>query len=84
MSLLTTHTTHCYTTQHTRYWKLHPDSGWDAPGLAAALEARGVHVGVYASHKLRAVTHLDVSKAQVEYACRAVADALQQKPVALL
>jgi threonine aldolase len=46
----------------------------DAPGLVAALRERGVEMGAIGPRRVRAVTHLDVTRADVEEAARAVAD----------
>jgi threonine aldolase len=43
----------------------------DAPSVVAALLARGVRMGAMGSRTIRAVTHLDVSAAQVERALAA-------------
>lgn len=39
--------------------------GRDAPAVSAALSARGVEIGAMGAETLRAVTHLDVSRAQM-------------------
>jgi threonine aldolase len=44
----------------------------DAPGLVAALEREGVLMGAVGDGRVRAVTHLDVSAADVDLALRAV------------
>jgi threonine aldolase len=46
----------------------------DAPALVAALAERGVAMGAMGPHRVRAATHLDVTRADVEAAARAVAD----------
>ena len=49
-------------------------TGLDADAFMAALAKRGVRLGVISATRLRAVTHLDVTLAQVETAARAVCD----------
>jgi threonine aldolase len=44
----------------------------DAPGLVAALEREGVLMGAVGAGRVRAVTHLDVSAADVDLALDAV------------
>ncbi len=46
----------------------------DAPALVAALAERGVGMGAVGPRRVRAATHLDVTRADVEAAARAVAD----------
>jgi threonine aldolase len=48
----------------------------DAPALVEALLARGVRMGAMGSRTIRAVTHLDVSAAQIERAVEAAGAAL--------
>ena len=43
-------------------------TGLDAPTISKALEAKGVNIGAFGSTILRAVTHLDISAAQIEEA----------------
>ncbi|CAN5215314.1 threonine aldolase family protein [soil metagenome] len=43
----------------------------DAPGLAALVAEHGVAVGVLDSHRIRAVTHLDVSRRDIDTALEA-------------
>ena len=50
--------------------------GRDAPGVQAALTDRGVRVSSNGRTRLRAVTHLDVTRAQVEAAGKIVAETL--------
>lgn len=49
-------------------------TGLDAETFMARLAARGVRLGALSATRLRAVTHLDVTSAQVENAARAVRD----------
>jgi threonine aldolase len=51
-------------------------TGLTAPEFAEALLARGVRVGAMGSSRVRAVTHLDVSRAGVEQALAAAREAL--------
>ena len=48
----------------------------DAPGLVARLAAR-VELPAFAAHRVRAVTHLDVSRAAVERSVAAIAGAMR-------
>jgi len=50
----------------------------DAPSLARALGERGVRVNPVAPHRLRAVTHLDVSAADVEEALARIAELVRE------
>ncbi|MFQ5971574.1 MAG: threonine aldolase family protein [Alphaproteobacteria bacterium] len=47
-------------------------TGSSAPGLSASLETQGIRIGATDETRLRAVTHLDVSRAQVEEAAQVV------------
>lgn len=47
-------------------------SGKQAPSLSAALEAQGINIGAMGPGMLRAVTHLDVDREQVETAAKAL------------
>ncbi len=49
----------------------------DAAQLAAALKTKGVKIGAMSSHKLRACTHLDVTREQVLCAAEAIGECLQ-------
>ncbi len=51
----------------------------DAEAFVAGLAKRGVRVGAVSATRLRAVTHLDVTPAQVEAAVRAVCDIAAQQ-----
>ncbi|MEZ6242190.1 MAG: GntG family PLP-dependent aldolase [Phycisphaerales bacterium] len=57
------------------YFDLDPAWG-DAPTLAARLESKGVRLLAVGAQRLRAVTHLDVTRAQIETAIEAAADAV--------
>jgi threonine aldolase len=48
----------------------------DAPAVREAAKARGVKVGAWTASRIRAVTHLDVTRAEVEYAATVVRDVL--------
>jgi len=48
----------------------------DAPGLVARIADR-VEIQAFDAHRVRAVTHLDVSRADVELALEAFADELR-------
>ena len=51
------------------YLRLEPDEAWvDAPGLAAAMGQRGALALALGNHGMRLVTHLDVSREEVERA----------------
>jgi len=50
---------------------------YDAPALCKALEAQDVHMFAMTQHRIRAVFHLDISGAQVDYAVRAVTGLLE-------
>ena len=54
--------------------------GMDAPALAARLQERGVQVGAVDRRRIRAVTHLDVDRAQVEAAARMMGEVLADEP----
>ncbi|MCC7275639.1 MAG: aminotransferase class I/II-fold pyridoxal phosphate-dependent enzyme [Alphaproteobacteria bacterium] len=56
------------------------ETGWKAPQLESALRARGIRMGSENQRRLRAVTHLDVTRAGVEEAGEAVADILRGAP----
>ena len=43
-------------------------TGLDAPTLSKALQAKGINIGSFGPTILRAVTHLDISAAQIEEA----------------
>ncbi len=53
-------------------------SGVPAQAVADRLEQRGVNVGVFGEHLLRAVTHLGVGRAQVEKAAAALAETVEE------
>ncbi|MGH7684273.1 MAG: low specificity L-threonine aldolase, partial [Vulcanimicrobiaceae bacterium] len=53
--------------------------GLSAPDVATALEEQHVRLSVMGKTKLRAVTHLDVSQAQVESAARAIRSVLVKR-----
>jgi threonine aldolase len=53
------------------FFHLAPDSGWAAPDLARAVREHGVEVGAFGPTLIRAVTHLDVSQADIDAALAA-------------
>ncbi len=52
-------------------------TGFTAQELSAKLLRQGIRIGAESTYRLRAVTHMDVSKAQVEEAADALAAALE-------
>lgn len=52
------------------------DTGVAAPALSTALEAEGINIGAFTPTMLRAVTHLDVNREQVETAAHALVAAI--------
>lgn len=56
-----------------------PPEGWSGDAFESALEARGVRMGP-AGGRVRAVTHLDVSAADVETAVGVIADVVARGP----
>jgi threonine aldolase len=54
------------------YFALEPDSGYDATRFCEALRERGVRMGALGPNLVRAVTHLDVSSADIDVALAAV------------
>lgn len=55
-------------------------SGISAPAMQTGLEERGVRITAVSQRRLRAVTHLDVSSADVEEAADAVRAVLEEMP----
>ncbi len=51
-------------------------TGVSAPAVVAHLERRGINLGAFSSTVLRAVTHLDVTRSQVEEAAQALVEAI--------
>lgn len=49
------------------------DTGWKAPDLSARLLERGIRIGALSSTRMRAVTHLDVTRDQVVEAANTLA-----------
>jgi threonine aldolase len=58
------------------FFEVMPESGFDAPRLVAALRERGVELGAFGPRRIRAVTHLDVTRGDVEAALAAFAAVL--------
>ena len=54
----------------------HPEA--DASDFSARLAARGLRIGAMSAHRMRAVTHLDVSAAEVEAAANVLAETLSE------
>ena len=50
--------------------------GWTPARLVEACEERGVGMGTAAGNRIRAVTHLDVNKADIDSALKVISDAL--------
>lgn len=55
------------------------EAGASAHDVRARLEARGINIGAHSASLIRAVTHLDVSRAQVEEAGEAFAEVVSEK-----
>ena len=56
-------------------------AGVSARNVRARLEARGINVGARSEAILRIVTHLDVSRAQVEKAAQALVETVEERAV---
>jgi threonine aldolase len=50
--------------------------GWTAPKLVEACKERGVGLGANSATRIRAVTHLDVSRADIDTALKVIGDVL--------
>jgi threonine aldolase len=50
------------------FFQVTPASGWTAPDLARELREQGIEVGAFGPTLIRAVTHLDVSREDVDRA----------------
>ncbi len=50
------------------FFHLKPESGWSAPGFAQAVREHGVEIGAFGPTLIRAVTHLDVSREDIDAA----------------
>jgi threonine aldolase len=61
------------------FFELGPSSGWDAPKFAAAMLERNIVVGAFTPTRVRCVTHLDVSRADIDQALAAAAEVLGTK-----
>jgi threonine aldolase len=48
------------------------DGPLGAEAVAAALREQGIRIGGYGQHRMRAVTHLDITRAEIETVLRAV------------
>lgn len=57
-------------------------NGWTAPKLAAALKAKGVEIGAFGAQRVRVLTHLDVSRADIDTALGTIRDTLAGAPPA--
>jgi threonine aldolase len=62
------------------YFALAPETRLDGPGFCRALLSRGVRMGALGTNLVRAVTHLDVSTADIDTALAAVRDTLTATP----
>jgi threonine aldolase len=61
------------------FFEVQPHSGWDAPRLADALKERGIILGAFGPTVIRAVTHLDVTREDIDTALHAF-DAVLRHP----
>ena len=50
------------------FFHLKPTSGWTAPDFAQAVKEQGVEIGAFGPTFMRAVTHLDVSREDIDQA----------------
>ena len=50
--------------------------GWTTAKLVEACKERGVGMGAAAGNRIRAVTHLDVNRAEIDTALKVISDAL--------
>jgi len=50
------------------FFHLTPESGWTAPDLARAVREQGIEIGAFGPTLIRAVTHLDVSREDIDQA----------------
>jgi threonine aldolase len=50
------------------FFHLKPESGWTAPDFAQAVREEGVEIGAFGPTFMRAVTHLDVSREDIDQA----------------
>ena len=50
--------------------------GWTAAKLVEACKERGVGIGANTATRIRAVTHLDVNRADIDTALKVISDAL--------
>jgi threonine aldolase len=50
------------------FFRLKPESGWSAPDLARAVKEQGIEIGAFGPTLIRAVTHLDVSREDIDTA----------------
>jgi threonine aldolase len=50
------------------FFHLKPEAGWTAPDFAQAVRAQGVEIGAFGPTFMRAVTHLDVSRDDIDQA----------------
>ena len=50
--------------------------GWTAATLVEACKERGVGIGANTATRIRAVTHLDVNRADIDTALKVISDAL--------
>lgn len=61
------------------FFEVQPHSGWDAPRLADAVKSRGIVIGAFGPTVIRAVTHLDVTREDIDTALHAF-DAVLRHP----
>jgi threonine aldolase len=50
------------------FFHLTPEAGWTAPDLARAVREQGIEIGAFGPRLIRAVTHLDVSREDIDIA----------------
>jgi threonine aldolase len=50
------------------FFHLTPEAGWTAPDLARAVREQGIEIGAFGPSLIRAVTHLDVSREDIDTA----------------
>ncbi|HKF70764.1 MAG TPA: GntG family PLP-dependent aldolase [Stellaceae bacterium] len=50
------------------FFDVKPEAGWSAPDLVRAAKEQGVEIGAFGPTRIRAVTHLDVSREEIDIA----------------
>jgi threonine aldolase len=50
------------------FFHVKPESGWSAPDLVRAVKEQGIEIGAFGPTLIRAVTHLDVSREDIDAA----------------